>query len=71
MFKFDFYLYNSFGQKYSPQAGNSYYASFIAFTAFCTIGLFNVVTGATEVAAIFGAAKVSKGVKWWIITPTL
>ena len=30
---------------FSPQAGNTYYASFIAFTAFCTIGLFNVVTG--------------------------
>lgn len=30
---------------YLPQAGNTYYASFIAFTAFCTIGLFNVVTG--------------------------
>ena len=60
------FIYTIHLDKYSPQEGNSYYASFITFTAFCTIGLFNVVTGATEVAAIFGATKVSKGVKWWI-----
>jgi len=34
-----------YAETLKTMAGNSYYASFIAFTAFCTIGLFNVVTG--------------------------
>eukprot|EP00434_Breviolum_minutum_P025666 symbB.v1.2.022681.t1/scaffold2025.1/size93651/4 len=47
-----------YAETLKTMAGNTYYASFIAFTAFCTIGLFNVVTGifvdsAVEAANMF------------------
>ena len=46
---------------FSPQAGNTYYASFIAFTAFCTIGLFNVVTGNRGMKLLDGSEGWTKG----------